>query len=226
LNTLSSNVFGTRELKLEVTLNGEPYRTNWSSNNINIALPIFTIHGNHDYPANEFGKISVCDLLQASNYVNYFGKHLNLHSILIRPLIITKPGAKTKIALYGLGYIKDPILNDLFEEGKASFEKPMGDLSEYVTIFILHQNRYKKKFRPGVALVSSFSPKNIPEWINLTIWGHEHEAIYRVESEFDRPIYQPGSTVLTSCNEGEIPKKQCVLIKVKGTSFSIDSILL
>jgi double-strand break repair protein MRE11 len=80
-----------------------------------------TIHGNHDYPSTDFGKTSVCDLLQASNYVTYFGKQLNLHEFTIRPLIITKAGSTTKIALYGLGYIKDPILNDLFESKKAVF---------------------------------------------------------------------------------------------------------
>jgi double-strand break repair protein MRE11 len=162
LNTLSSNVFGTRELKLEVTLNGEPYRTNWSSNNINIALPIFTIHGNHDYPTNEFGKISACDLLQASNYVNYFGKHLNLKQIVIRPLIITKAGSQTKIALYGLGYIKDQILNELFEEKRVAFEQPEGDLSDFFCVFVFHQNRYKKGFKAGSPIHQSFNPRNIP----------------------------------------------------------------
>jgi double-strand break repair protein MRE11 len=91
---------------------------------LRVSLPIFTIHGNHDYPTNEFGKISACDLLQASNYVNYFGKHLDLRSIVIRPLIITMDGNAGKggrIALYGLGYIKDQILNELFSEGKVSF---------------------------------------------------------------------------------------------------------
>lgn len=92
-------------------------------------MPILTIHGNHDYPASDFGKTSVCDLLQASNFVVYFGKSLDLHAITIRPLIITKRGCRVKLALYGLGYIKDPILNDLFHTGKAVFEKPVGDMS-------------------------------------------------------------------------------------------------
>jgi len=67
-----------------------------------------------------------------------------------------------------------------------------------MTIFVLHQNRYKKGFRAGAPQVSSFMIRNIPEWINLTIWGHEHEAIYKVDYEIDRCIFQPGSTVLTS----------------------------
>jgi double-strand break repair protein MRE11 len=81
---------------------------------LNVSLPIFTIHGNHDYPTSDFGRISSCDLLQASNYVNYFGKYPNLKNIVIRPLIISKHGSSARIALYGLGYIKDTILNEMF----------------------------------------------------------------------------------------------------------------
>lgn len=69
---------------------------NFSNENVNIGLPIFTIHGNHDYPSNDFGKISVCDLLHASNLVNYFGKktsfmNRNNRSMVITPIIFQKP---------------------------------------------------------------------------------------------------------------------------------------
>ena len=172
MNIFGDNVFGKKQGNLEVSLNGEPYRCNFTSKKVNVSLPVFTIHGNHDYPNNEFGKISICDLLHESNYLNYFGKQLSLHKIVIRPLLITKSNCKTKIALYGLGYIKDPILNDLFESGKAEFEKPRGDLKEYFVVFVFHQNRYKKKIKTGVPLSSSFRQEYIPEWVNLTIWGH------------------------------------------------------
>jgi hypothetical protein len=92
---------------------------------------------------------------------------------------------------------------------------------------VIHQNRYKKKFNKGVHYVSSFSPKNIPEWIDLTIWGHEHEAISKVESEYGRNIFQPGSTVLTSFIEAEAIKKQCAIITVDlSDKFRVDSIPL
>jgi double-strand break repair protein MRE11 len=111
---MKQSVFGSRHAGLKVSLNGKEYNSNLENEDLHISLPIFTIHGNHDYPTNEFGKISACDLLQASNYVNYFGKYLNLQNIVIKPLIITKSGSKTKIALYGLGYIKDQVLSELF----------------------------------------------------------------------------------------------------------------
>jgi double-strand break repair protein MRE11 len=79
-----------------------------------VKLPIFTIHGNHDYPTNNFGSLSVCDLLHVSNYANYFGKYTDLKEINVKPMIIHKDTMKKKIAIYGLGYIKDGFLNSLF----------------------------------------------------------------------------------------------------------------
>jgi len=105
------SVFGGGDVKIKVTLNGAPYKCNFDQKDTRISLPIFTIHGNHDYPSSDFGRCSACDLLQASQYLNYFGKQLNLNKVVIRPLIITKEGCRVKLALYGLGYIKDAVLN-------------------------------------------------------------------------------------------------------------------
>lgn len=43
---------------------------NFQDPNINIALPIFVIHGNHDDPV---GGTSALDILAVNGYVNYFG---------------------------------------------------------------------------------------------------------------------------------------------------------
>lgn len=50
------------------------YKPNYSDGNLNIDLPIFIIHGNHDYPVNDFGEVSVLDMFHAVKYLNYFGK--------------------------------------------------------------------------------------------------------------------------------------------------------
>ena len=83
-----------------------------------MSLPIFTIHGNHDYPNEDFGQVGSCDLLEKANYLNYFGRHMNQDKILIKPLIITKKGCRSKLALYGLGYIKDYTLNNMFDKNR------------------------------------------------------------------------------------------------------------
>jgi double-strand break repair protein MRE11 len=63
--------------------------------------------------------------------------------------------------------------------------------------------------------------------MGLVIWGHEHEAIYKLEHELDRPVFQPGSTVLTSYIESEASMKQCLLVNAlpKG-KYELTSILL
>ena len=72
LNLLQEHIFGDRQINYGIV----DYKANFANDNLNIELPIFTIHGNHDFPS-QAGSLSVCDLLHASNYVNYFGKQVN-----------------------------------------------------------------------------------------------------------------------------------------------------
>eukprot|EP00884_Botryococcus_braunii_P018650 jgi/Botrbrau1/5469/Bobra.27_1s0019.2 len=48
-------------------------RANYLSENHNVGLPVFTIHGNHDDPTGA-DNLSAVDLLSKANLVNYFGK--------------------------------------------------------------------------------------------------------------------------------------------------------
>lgn len=59
---------GSNEINFSV-LN---YKPNFAEENINIDLPIFTIHGNHDYPSGEFGALSVIDILHSTKYVRNY----------------------------------------------------------------------------------------------------------------------------------------------------------
>ena len=49
----------------------------------------------------------------------------------------------------------------------------------------------------------------IPEWMDLVIWGHEHECIPDAEKSSVSGFYvlQPGSSVATSLVEGEAKQK-------------------
>ena len=76
-----------------------------------------------------------------------------------------------KIAIYGLGYIMDSILNDLFEQKKVKFHE-LENKDQYFCLFIFHQNRYKKGLRPGAPALKCINSKHIPTWMDLTIWGH------------------------------------------------------
>ena len=58
--------------------------------------------------------------------LNYFGKYLNPDGFVIKPIIIEKEGSPVKLALYGMGYMKEIQLNEMFADDKIHFEKPPG----------------------------------------------------------------------------------------------------
>lgn len=58
------------------TLSPVPFRVvNYQDPNINISLPVFTIHGNHDDPMGA-DNLSAVDILSTCKLVNYFGKQV------------------------------------------------------------------------------------------------------------------------------------------------------
>ena len=69
LKIMKEKIFGDKTIDYETFWDEQA--PNYANENMNISLPIFIIHGNHDYPSNEFGNLSILDLLQAGNYV-YF----------------------------------------------------------------------------------------------------------------------------------------------------------
>lgn len=163
-----------------------------------ISLPIFAIHGNHDEPSHDRGaeSLSALDILSSSNLINYFGKSDNVDDINIKPICIKKKS--TYIALYPLGAINDERLNRMFEQKKVFFHRP--EDPRYFHILIVHQNADKGRGRKNCLHSSS-----IPKWIDLVIWGNEHECINEfIEIHTDHTkVYQPGSSIVTSFHETE-----------------------
>ena len=84
---------------------------NYEDPNINISIPLFSIHGNHDDPTG-YGNLCSLDLLHSAGLVNYFGKAVSLDKIQISPLLLQK--GSTKLALYGLGSVRDERLHRMF----------------------------------------------------------------------------------------------------------------
>eukprot|EP00920_Eleutheroschizon_duboscqi_P032827 GHVT01079046.1.p1 GENE.GHVT01079046.1~~GHVT01079046.1.p1 ORF type:complete len:209 (+),score=51.30 GHVT01079046.1:297-923(+) len=70
------------------------YNPNWQDPNINVALPIFIIHGNHDNPGEE-AQLSPIDLLEIPKFVNYFGQTADLDNVVVEPILLVK--GKTKV---------------------------------------------------------------------------------------------------------------------------------
>ena len=64
VSLLEKYVFGDRPINFLINR----YKPNYSNENMNIELPMFAIHGSHDYPSTE-ENISPLDILQSCNLV-------------------------------------------------------------------------------------------------------------------------------------------------------------
>ncbi|ORX55853.1 DNA repair exonuclease [Piromyces finnis] len=192
---------------------------NYEDPNLNISLPIFSIHGNHDDPSGD-GNLCALDVLSASGLINYFGKSNQVDNIEISPILLKK--GKTRLALYGLGNIRDERLYRTFLRKNVKMLRPKQNMDEWFNLFVLHQNRV------------SHNPKNyIPEtfvndFIDLILWGHEHECLIDLSKNEVKNFYitQPGSSVATSLCEGESKTKHIGILRIKQKQFEIEKIKL
>lgn len=125
---------------------------NFNDPNMNISMPVFSTHGNHDDPTGP-QNLSAMNILASAGLVNYFGKsNTNCdQGIQIMPVLLQK--GSTRLAIYGLGAIKDERLHNMFEKGLVQFVRPSENPNDWFNIFVIHQNRSahgKKNFIPGI----------------------------------------------------------------------------
>ncbi|XP_030764461.1 double-strand break repair protein MRE11 [Sitophilus oryzae] len=190
---------------------------NYEDPNLNVELPVFSIHGNHDDPTG-VQQISALNILSSTGLVNYFGRYNSYESIDIEPILLKK--GRTKLALYGLSHIKDEKLARLFTAHRVSFMTP-SDTDSWFHLLVLHQNRANrgaKCFIPDEAL---------PSVLDLVIWGHEHDCrINPEQTGNDVFITQPGSSVATSLCVGESLEKHIGLLKIHKNQFNLRAIPL
>ena len=164
-------------------------------------MPVFSIHGNHDDPVG-LDMLSTLDQASTNHYVNYFGKVTNIEKIEVKPVLFEK--GNTKVALYGIGHMRDERLNLALEEKRIKFQRPSQEKDAWFNILVIHQNKYKGLFL-GAPKRQSLMDSQIPSFIDLVVWGHEHECITEVRQCEETGVYflQPGSTVATSMIEME-----------------------
>ena len=195
-------------------------------NHLKSGLPTFTIHGNHDDPAG-VDHVSALDILSSCNLINYYGKSSiegeGVGQVNIKPVLLCK--GKTKVALYGLGWIKDERLANMFKvPGLVKWHHPKDDgVGKYFRIFSVHQNRVHHNAKKCIK-EDSFDHN-----MDLVIWGHEHESLIApVQSQGAKGylISQPGSTVQTSLTEGESKQKHCMLLDIQETKWKTTPIPL
>lgn len=163
-------------------------KMNTDDKNMSISLPIFSIHGNHDDPSG-FNSISPLDILHSGGFINYFGRVDSVDNIELDPVLIK---GNKKIALYGMGHIKDRRVYKTFLKGNVKYLRPAGE--DWINILMVHQNRTPRK--------DEYLPEDfIDSFFDLVIYGHEHESIKIRHKSFD--VIQCGSTVRTSLCDGE-----------------------
>ncbi|XP_067424231.1 double-strand break repair protein MRE11 isoform X4 [Emydura macquarii macquarii] len=112
---------------------------NYQDGNLNISIPVFSIHGNHDDPT---GTDALCalDILNSAGLLNHFGRSSSVEKIDISPILLHK--GSTKIALYGLGSIPDERLYRMFVNKQVTMLRPKEHEDNWFNLFVIHQNRH------------------------------------------------------------------------------------
>jgi double-strand break repair protein MRE11 len=225
MRSIRQNCFGDKPCELEMlsdaseNFGGIFDHVNYEDEDINVAIPVFAIHGNHDDPSGE-GSYSPLDLLQASGLVNYFGRTPEVDKIAVRPVLLQK--GRTKLALYGLSNVRDERLFHTWRDGKVKFFQPGIQKDEWFNIMSVHQNHHAHT-------PTSYLPENfLPEFMDLVVWGHEHECLIdpRLNPEMGFHVMQPGSSIATSLMPGEAVPKHVAILSITGKEFQTETIRL
>lgn len=225
MRTLRRTCFGDRPCELEMLSDPSTVfddginSVNYEDPNLNISLPVFAISGNHD-DASGSGLLSPLDLLNVSGLVNHFGRVIQNDHIDVTPILLQK--GDTKLALYGLASVRDERLFKSFQEKKVKFRRPNVLVDEWFNLMCVHQNHIR---RPRTA----YLPEHfLPSFLDLVIWGHEHECIPHTTSNPNAGFetLQPGSSVATSLSEGEALEKKVFILNIHHQDYSLESFKL
>ncbi|TQV94346.1 hypothetical protein V2A60_002618 [Cordyceps javanica] len=225
MRTLRQNCLGMKPCPLEflsdaaTVFEGAFPHVNYEDPDINISIPVFSIHGNHDDPSGD-GNLCSLDLLQACGLLNYYGRVAEADNIEARPILLQK--GETKLALFGLSNVRDERMFRTFRDHKVKWFKPGAETGEWFNLLAVHQNHHAHT-------ATSYLPENVlPDWMNLVVWGHEHECLIdptrNPETGFH--VMQPGSSVATSLVPGEAVQKHVAIVSVTGKEFKMEKIPL
>ncbi|CAE7913034.1 MRE11 [Symbiodinium necroappetens] len=226
MNLLKQYTMGSGEVAFEVVSDPACFGTgqvNYKDPNLNVECPFFMIHGNHDDPGGE-SNLCAANILEVGGLCNYFGRHEDLEDIIIRPILLVK--GKTRVAIYGLGNIRDERLHRAFQAKKVRFETPV-DTEKWFHVMILHQNRHKGN-KGAVPSKACIHEEMLPSFLDLVIWGHEHDCQVKPQESLRGEFYvmQPGSSVATSLSPQEAGLKHVALIDVKEGVFRCNPVPL
>jgi len=225
IKSIRMNCFGDKPCELQMlsdaseVFQGTFNHANYEDEDLNVAIPVFSIHGNHYDPSGE-GHFAALDLLQVSGLVNYYGRVPESDNITVKPVLLQK--GRTKLALYGLSNVRDERLFRTFRDGKVKFYQPGTQKSDWFNLMSVHQNHH-------AYTDTGYLPENfLPKFMDLVVWGHEHECIIdpSLNPEMGFHVMQPGSSVATSLSVGEAVPKHVAILSIAGKEFKCESIRL
>ncbi|KAH6999642.1 Mre11 DNA-binding presumed domain-containing protein [Ilyonectria destructans] len=225
MRTLRQNVLGMKPCPLEFlsdaasVFDGAFPHVNYEDPDINVSIPVFSIHGNHDDPSGD-GNFCSLDLLQASGLLNYYGRVPEADNIEAKPILLQK--GMTKLALFGLSNVRDERMFRTFRDHKVKWFRPGTQMGDWFNLLAVHQNHHAHT-------ATSYLPENVlPDWLDVVIWGHEHECLIdpTQNPETGFHVMQPGSSVATSLIPGEAVQKHVAIMSVTGKDFKVDKIPL
>ncbi|RKF56622.1 Double-strand break repair protein mus-23 [Golovinomyces cichoracearum] len=221
MRSLRQNCLGDKPCELEFlsdasdVFDGAFSNVNYEDPDINVAIPVFSIHGNHDDPTGD-GNFCSLDLLQVSGLCNYFGRIPEADKIEIKPVLLQK--GRTKLALYGMCNVRDERLFRTFRDGNVKFFRPGVQKQDWFNLMAVHQNHHARS-------ETNYLPENfLPGFLDLVIWGHEHECLIdpRLNPETQFHVMQPGSSVATSLISGEAVSKHVAVLSITGREFRVE----
>jgi len=155
-----------------------------------------------------------------SGLLNYYGRTPESDNIQIKPVLLQK--GSTKLALYGMSNVRDERLFRTFRDGNVKFFQPSLQKDEWFNLASVHQNHHA--YTESGYLPESF----LPEFLDLIIWGHEHECKIIPETNNERgfKVIQPGSSVATSLCQPETEPKHVTILSITGKEFTHEPIRL
>lgn len=183
---------------------------NFEDPNINVGLPVFAVSGNHDDASGSRATnlLSPLDVLSMAGLINHFGRINDATNIVVTPILIEKEGIR--VALYGMASVRDERLYRTFRDNKVKFLRPKEEPELWYNILVVHQNHSQHGS-------TNFLPEQfLPNFINLVIWGHEHECLIDPVPNLNKgfKVMQPGSTVATSLSESETEPKHVAIVTI------------
>lgn len=209
MQALKENTLGDKPVEFETLSLGDMRAINYEDPNLNIAIPVFGISGNHD-DSGGTNMLSMNDILEISGLLNNFGRVGDNEDVVVKPILLRK--GDSKLALYGIANVRDERLFRQFRAGRVRFLRAKEQPDDYFSILLLHQNHSGRS-----TTATNYIPEEVlPNFLDLVIWGHEHECLIEPRNNESKGflVMQPGSSVATSLIEGEAVAKHIAILRI------------